>query len=61
MFAKICEFLPFESCVTILKGIMNNNLESITTRNIAIFVAYTVAIFVISVVIFKRKMVSDNK
>ncbi|MBP3801631.1 MAG: ABC transporter permease, partial [Clostridia bacterium] len=25
VFSKICEFLPFESCVTIIKGIMNNN------------------------------------
>ena len=61
VFGKICEYLPFESCLTILKGIMNNNLESITTRNVAIFVVYTIAILVISVIIFKKKMISDNK
>lgn len=60
-FSKICEYLPFESCVTIIKGIMNNNLQSITTRNIAIFSIYTIAILVISVIIFKKKMISDNK
>lgn len=60
-FAKICEYLPFESCVTIIKGIMNNNLESISTRNIAVFGIYTIVILVISVMIFKKKMVSDNK
>ena len=61
VFGTICEYLPFESCLTILKGIMNNNLESIQARNIAIFVVYTIAILVISVIIFKKQMLSDNK
>ena len=61
VFRKICEYLPFESCLTILKGIMNNSLESIDARNVIIFVIYTVTIFVISVMIFKKKMISDNK
>ena len=61
VFSKICEYLPFESCVTIIKGIMNANLESITIRNIAVFTLYTLILLVISVVIFKRKMISDNK
>jgi len=61
VFGKICEYLPFESCLTILKGIMNNSLESIDTRNVIIFVIYTVTTLVISVMVFKKKMVSDNK
>ena len=61
VFSKICEFLPFESCVTIIKGIMNNNLEIISARNIVVFFAYTIAILVISVIVFKKKMISDNK
>lgn len=60
-FAKVCEYLPFESCVTIIKGIMNNNLEIISTRNIVVFCIYTIVILVISVIIFKKKMISDNK
>lgn len=60
-FAKICEYLPFESCVTIIKGIMNNNLGSISTRNIVVFGIYTIVILAISVMIFKKNMVSDNK
>ena len=60
-FSKACEFLPFESCVTIIKGIMNNNLEIISTRNIIVFSAYTISILLISIVIFKNKMISDNK
>ena len=61
VFGTICEYLPFESCLTILKGIMNNSLESIETRNIIVFIVYTIAILAISVVIFNKKMVSDNK
>lgn len=61
VFSKICEFLPFESCVTIIKGIMNNNLEIISARNIIVFFTYTIAILVISVIVFKKKMISDNK
>ena len=60
-FGKICEFLPFESCVTIVKGIMNNDLNSITVRNILIFFIYTVTAFLLSVILFRKKMVSDNK
>ena len=60
VFAKICEYLPFESCVTILKGIMNNQLEIISIRNIVIFTVYTIAFLVISIIVFKKKMVSDN-
>ena len=61
VFAKICEFLPFESCVTIIKGIMNTDLESITIRNITIFSLYTIISLAISIVVFKKKMTSDNK
>lgn len=61
VFGKICEYLPFESCLTILKGIVNNSPEIIQARNIIIFLIYTVTILIISVMVFKRKMISDNK
>lgn len=61
VFGKICEYLPFESCLTILKGVMNNSSESIEVRNITVFLVYTIVILAISVVIFKKKMISDNK
>ena len=61
VFSRICEYLPFESCVTIIKGVMNANLESITIRNIIVFSIYTILALVISIVIFKKKMISDNK
>ena len=57
VFSKICECLPFESCVTIIKGIMNANLESITIRNIIVFSIYTILALIISSVVFKKKMI----
>ena len=61
VFSKICEYLPFESCVTIIKGIMNANLESITIRNIIVFSVYTMLSLIIAIEVFKKKMISDNK
>lgn len=61
VFGKICEYLPFESSLTILKGIVKNNSESIEARNVIIFVVYTVTVLVVSVMVFKKKMISDNK
>lgn len=61
VFGKICEYLPFEASVTIIKGIMNNTLEIISSRNIIVFCAYTIVILVLSIIIFKKKMISDNK
>ena len=60
-FGKICEFLPFESCLTILKVIMNNRSENITIRNIVVFGVYTIGVLVVSATVFKKKMTSDNK
>ena len=61
VFGKICDLLPFESCLNIIKGTLNNNLEIISTINIIIFILYTVAVLVITIIIFKKKMISDNK
>lgn len=61
VFSRICEYLPFESCVTIIKGVMNANLESIAIRNIIVFSIYTILALIISILIFKEKMISDNK
>ena len=61
VFARICEYLPFESCVTIVKAVMNNNFELISIRNIIVFSAYTILILITSIIAFKKKMISDNK
>lgn len=60
-FAKFCEYLPFESCVTIIKGITNSEPSIITARNIIVFSVYAMIVFIIAAVVFKRKMISDNK
>ncbi len=60
-FAKICEYLPFEPSLNIIKGVMNNKQEIITARNIAVFLVYTLLAMAVAAVIFKRKMLSDNK
>lgn len=61
VFSKFCEYLPFESCVTIIRGIMNNHLEMISARNIGVFCVYTIVLLISSVMIFKKRMLSDNK
>lgn len=60
-YKKVCEYLPFESCVTIIKGILNNDLQIISTRNVIVFMVYAIILFVASIIVFKKKMVSDNK
>ncbi len=60
-YSKICEILPFDSALVIIKGILNNNYETIKIQNIIVFCAYTIAFIILSAVIFKRKMISDNK
>ena len=61
VFAKICEVLPFESCLNIVKGVLNNNFEIISLRNIIIFLMYLIGTLVLSVIVFKKRMISDNK
>lgn len=60
-FGKVCEYLPFEASVTIIKGIMNNDLKIISYRSIAVFSIYTIAILILSIVVFRKKMISDNR
>jgi ABC-2 type transport system permease protein len=60
-FALICEILPFESCYNIIKGILNNNYDDISSMNIIVFIIYTVAMLIISIFVFNKKMISDNK
>ena len=61
IFAKICEILPFESCLNIIRGVLNNDLNIISTRNIITFLIYTIFVLIITIITFKKKMVSDDK
>ena len=60
VFMHICEYLPFESALTILKGVMTNHLEIITSRNIIVFLCYTVTISALSIIVFNKNMHSDK-
>ena len=60
-FAFICEILPFESCLNIIKGILNSNLSLISMQNIIVFSFYTILIMSSAIMVFKKKMFSDNK
>ncbi len=60
-FATICEFLPFESCLNIIKGTLNSDLSIISTKNIIVFSVYFVVTLVVSIIVFKKQMLSDNK
>ncbi len=60
-FAKICEFLPFESCLNIVKGVLNGNYNIISLNDIIIFLSYMIFILVVSIIVFKKRMISDNK
>jgi len=60
-FAKVCELLPFESALNIIRGVLNNNCDIISTRNLIVFSVYTLIVLTISIIVFKKKMVSDNK
>ena len=60
-FALVCEILPFESMLNIVKGVLNNNYSLISLRNIIIFAIYFMVLLLLAVVTFKKKMTSDNK
>ena len=60
-FSFVCQILPFESCYNIIKAILNNNYDLISPMNIIIFIIYTIVILLISIIVFKNKMISDNK
>ena len=60
-FAGICEVLPFESCVTIIKGVMNHDGASITSRHICLLALYILALMIIAMIVFQKKMTDDNR
>ena len=60
IFSKICDALPFESSLIIIKGILND-INMISTKNIILFVIYLLVILLFSSFSFKRKMISDDK
>ena len=60
-FTTVCHILPFEGSLNILKAILNNDFSMVTTTNIVVFILYTLAILILSIIIFNKKMTSDNR
>ena len=60
-FNFFCNLLPFESTLNIIRGVLSNNYDLIDLRSIITFLIYFVLVFIITVFVFKKKMVSDNK
>jgi ABC-2 type transport system permease protein len=59
VFIVICNVLPFESSLNIVRGVMTNT--GVGLRSIITFGVYTVAVVIIASLVFNKKMVSDNK
>lgn len=60
-FATLCHILPFEGSLNILKATLNNDYSIVSTTNIVVFVLYTIILLVLSIIIFNKKMTSDNR
>ena len=60
-FQFICKVLPFESCLKIIKGVLNKDWEIISLRNIFVFSAYALVALVLSMYVFNKKMVDSKK
>lgn len=59
-FSIICKILPFSNCLNIIKGILNENYNNLLTSSIIVII-YTVAISLLTSILFSKKMKSDNK
>lgn len=59
-FRIICDTLPFSKALNVVKGILQNNYNSLFSQSIVLFI-YTIVIFVLAIIVFKRKLESDNK
>lgn len=60
-FKTICQLLPFESCLNIIKAVLNENYNLVSTKDIIVYSIYTIVTLIITIIIFNKKMVSDNK
>ena len=61
VFDIICKALPFEACLNIVQGTLHNDFSNVTPIHIIVFLIYFISIILLSIITFKKKMVSDNK
>ena len=61
IFAIICKMLPFEACLNIIQGTLHNNFTNLTLTHMIVFIIYFIVIISLSIILFKKRMISDNK
>ena len=61
VFAVICKALPFEACLNIIQGTLHCDYSNLSFTNIIIFAIYFILTIIISIIVFKKRMISDNK
>lgn len=61
VFEFICKVLPFEACLNIIQGTLHNDFSNLTLTHIIVFLIYFIAVLLLSIIVFKKRMVSDNK
>ena len=61
VFEFICKALPFEGCLNIIQGTLHNDFSNVTLVHIIVFSIYFIATILLSIIVFKKRMISDNK
>ena len=61
IFELICNILPFEACLDIIQGTLHKNFSNLTLVHIIVFLIYFIAVLLLSIIVFKKRMISDNK
>ena len=61
LFFIICKSLPFEASLNIIQGTLHNDFSNLSLIHILVFIVYFIVVILLSIIIFKKRMVSDNK
>ena len=61
VFATICKSLPFEACLNVIQGTLHSDFSNITFAHIMVFIIYFITVILLSIITFKKRMISDNK
>ena len=61
IFEIICKILPFEGCLNIIQGTLHNDFSNLTLIHIIVFIIYFIIVILLSIIVFKKRMISDNK
>ncbi len=59
-FALVCKILPFSHCLNIIKDTVSGSYDSILTPSIVVTL-YIALVAVLTTLLFRKKLISDNK